>query len=359
MKPAVLIMAGGRGERFWPASRIKTPKQILKVFGERSLLQMAYDRIIPLTEPDKIFIMTSTDIIDKVREQLPELPHDNIIAEPVGRNTAPCIGLVASLLHKKNKKRALVVLTADHFIKDQEGFRNTVQAGLELARDNDMLITMGIKPTHPATRFGYVELGESGGELNGIKWHKVSRFTEKPDSEIAQLFFESGRFLWNSGMFIWRLETFMNSFEKHCPAQFSICSQIADNAESEPIDKVMSELFPDIEPISIDYGLMEKSDNVITLEAEFDWHDLGSWSSLPEVLEVDESGNVKTGKTVAINTDNSIIYSDNHLVTTFGISDLVVISANNAIFVCPRKDTDSVRQIVEKLKNNKDLQEFL
>lgn len=352
-------MAGGRGERFWPASRIKTPKQILKVFGDRSLLQMSFDRILPLTDPDKIFIMTSMDIIDQVREQLPELPGENIIAEPVGRNTAPCIGLVASLLNRKDKKQNLVVLTADHYIKDQEGFRRTINAGLKLASENDMLITMGIKPTHPATRFGYVELAESGEELNGIKWHKVSRFTEKPDAEIAQLFFESGRFLWNSGMFIWRLETFMKSFEEHMPDQFSVCSRITERAGTEPIDKVMSELFPEIEPISIDYGLMEKSNNVITLEAEFDWHDLGSWSSLPEVLEVDESGNVKKGKSVAINTENSIIYSDGALVTTFGLSDMVVISANNAIFVCPRDDTDSVREIVENLKNNKDLQDYL
>ncbi|MBD3225976.1 MAG: mannose-1-phosphate guanylyltransferase, partial [Caldithrix sp.] len=296
----ILLMAGGVGSRFWPRSRTSMPKQTLNIIGEKSMLQMTYDRIKPIVDDDKIIVITNKEIADVVHQQLPNIPGQNIIAEPFGRNTAPCIGLACSVIMSRtgNARETMAVLPADHLIPEVKKFRDTLQFASDYASNHDTLITMGVTPTYPETGYGYIQKADVIEEINDKAVFKVKTFAEKPNLETAKLFLNSGDFLWNSGMFVWTVESIIKQFRLHLPEMAEFFEQITDSVDSEEMDEKIYDVYSRLKSTSIDYGVMEVADNVSVIEANYEWNDVGSWEAVFKISEKDENGN---GLTAALN----------------------------------------------------------
>ncbi len=356
-----VIMAGGSGERFWPLSRKNRPKQLLALTSDKMMIEEAIDRIAPLIPPEHIYIFTSEILQNPIREALPNLPPENVVAEPFKRNTAPCLAFAAVFLEEKYQVPAseisMAVLTADHYISTSSQFIQTVDKALQYAESNADLVTIGIPPVRPETGYGYIETNTSNSEANSI-WPAVS-FREKPNRETALHFLNSGNFLWNSGMFFWRIDTFLKSIHENLPsvgdkleglknAIHNKTKTVADGAIPEA--KPIFEQFPDI---SIDYGIMEKAGNVAVIRAGFLWDDVGSWDSLDRMQPLDDNGNVLNGKNVLIDTRNSTIIntSGKQVIALIGVDDIVVVATDDAILVCPKDKAQNVRQAVAALRS--------
>lgn len=352
-----VIMAGGRGERFWPLSREERPKQLLCLDGKKSLLQRTVERVLPLTGVDGIFIVTAAHLRDEVRHQIPQLPEDSILVEPEARNTAPCIALAAAHLRARSDNDDLVmaVLPADHAIFNDEGFRRTLQEACRLAREpayQDSLMTIGIQPTRPETGYGYIHLG-SLQEHDGISFYPVRRFVEKPHRERAEMYLRSGEYVWNSGMFVWRLRAIEQAFEKHLPAVAEGMDRIRQAIGTPDYRRILTEVYADMPAISIDYGVMEKAARIVCVPARFGWDDVGNWSAVGRLLPADKGGNVVHGKYVGIDTENCIIYNEtNRLVATLGLRDVVIVDTGDAVLVCHKDSVQQVRDVVKALRGN-------
>jgi len=338
-----VIMAGGKGERFWPLSREKFPKQLLSLIGKTSPLQETVKRLESLIPPEDILVVTRCPLERSVRAQLPQVPGKNIISEPVGRNTAPCIGLAAKMI---KEDAVMVVLPADHIIKLQRKFLATLKKAVALARETENLITIGIKPTYPATGYGYIEAGAR--EKRQV--FRVKRFVEKPDKKRAERFLKSGRFFWNSGMCIWRKSVILKAMERYMPSLYHGLEMISS--------KNISRLYPELPDISIDYGIMEKAKNSLVIPANFSWEDLGSWQSLDKLLSRDGNKNVIMGKVSAIDTQNCIMVNKKGLLSTIGVSDLVIISTRDVTLVFPKGKGQEVKRLVEKLRKDPKLRKY-
>ena len=350
-----VIMAGGRGERFWPRSRALHPKQLLPITGVRTMLQETVDRIKPLVTGENIYIATGEILSKKVKSQLPFLPEKNIILEPVGRNTAACIGLAAIKIEREHPRSTMVVLAADHLIREREKFLEIIRAGAETAEETGNLVTLGIKPTRPETGYGYIEVESSKSKVESekkIEAYKVERFVEKPDREKAEKFLSSGSYYWNSGMFIWTVESILKAIEEHMPKLFKGLETIRDSLGTPREAKVLREVFQGLESISIDYGVMEKARNVVLVKADIPWDDVGSWLAMERIHPKDDEGNVVLGKFEGIDSHNCIIISDEHLVVTLGVSDLIVVTTPQATLICPKNRAQDVKKIVKKLTDN-------
>lgn len=341
-----VILAGGSGTRFWPKSREKMPKQLLNIVGSRSMLRHTVERVLPLVPYERILIVAGSDLAQGVREELPDLPAENLLLEPVGRNTAPAIGLAATVLRKKDPDAVMAVLPADHVIKRKDRLLQLLKKGEKLLREHAALITLGITPTRPETGYGYIEEGERFAE--GI--FRVQCFTEKPDRKTAEEFLKTGRFSWNSGMFLWKAADILSSMERFCPVLYDSLMQIdkalGTGKEEETICRVYEELHGD----SIDYAVMEKAENVLVIPVELGWSDVGSWSALEEVLDKDDEGNIVQGKTALLNARNSIFYSEKRLIAAVGIEDLIVVETDDAVLVCRRDQAQEVKKMVELLR---------
>ncbi len=339
-----VIMAGGKGERFWPLSREKVPKQLLPLLGERSLLQETIDRIQPLVSSKDILIVTRRPLGKAVERQLPQVPKKNIISEPVGRNTAACIGLAA----KKIKEDAvMIVLPADHMVKPRKKFLDTLKMAIALAQETENLITIGIKPTYPATGYGYIEAGaieEQKGIGNKPQVFKVKRFVEKPNQRRAESFLKSGRFFWNSGMFIWRKSVFLEAIAKYMPSLYRGLEMVSSQN--------ISKLYPRLPNISIDYGIMEKARNRLVIPANFSWEDLGSWESLEKFLSRDENKNAILGRVSTIDSRNCIMVNKKGLLSAISLSDLVIVSTEDVTLVFPKGKGQEIKRLVEKLRRD-------
>lgn len=338
-----VILAGGYGERFWPKSKPDRPKQLLSISGKKTLLEETLDRITPLISKERIIIVTSKNIGDKILATIPTLTIDNIITESCRKNTAPAIALASLYLKNKDKDAVMAVLPADHFIPDKEMFLKTLSVAYEYAQKKESLITFGIKPTRPETGYGYIEVGKKVTTKNGFSIYQVTAFREKPNQDTAKEFLSRGNYLWNSGMFIWHIETILDAFSKFMPELYSGLMKIQNNKLK------LEEFFQDVENISIDFGIMEKAKNILMIEGNFIWDDVGSWNALERIYPKDENKNVVLGEHIGIDTQNCIVMGEGKLIATIGISDLIVVETDEATLICSKERTEEVKKIVEKL----------
>ncbi|MEW6607614.1 MAG: mannose-1-phosphate guanylyltransferase [bacterium] len=338
-----IILAGGYGERFWPKSQPDTPKQLLSITSKKTLLEETLDRIRELIPQERILIVTNRTIGDKILSAIPTLTMNNIIAEPMRKNTAPAIALATLYLKNKDKEAVMAVLPADHFIPDKERFLKILSIAYEVAKEKEDLVTFGIKPTRPETGYGYIEMGKKVATQNGISTYEVISFREKPDLNTAKEFLAKGSYLWNSGMFIWHIQTILDAFSNLMPDLYSKLMKVENDLKIE-------EFYQRVENISIDFGIMEKAKNILMIEGDFTWDDVGCWRALERIYSQDENKNVILGNHLGIDTQNCIVMADEKLIATIGISDLIVVSTKEATFICPKQRAEEVKKIVEKLK---------
>lgn len=347
----VVIMAGGAGTRFWPLSTEKTPKQFLKLFGERTLLQMSYDRISDLVAPERVLVLTNEDFLSLVRMQLPEIPAENIIGEPMRRDTAAAIALSALLCKKRFGNPVMAVLTADHLIEPTETFQGDLLSAVRAAAEKKALYTFGVRPTYPATGYGYLEIGETEQYDEGIKHYRLACFKEKPCLEQAKSYVESGKYLWNSGMFAWSADTILEEMKKHLPCHLKHLSRAVEHDLKPDWRKALREAFEPLERTSIDFGVMEKASVVYTVASDFSWNDVGGWLSLEEFLEKDAKGNAHNGRIEVCDAASNIIFSeDEHeTVALIGVDNLVVVRAGNRTLIVDKNKTEEIKKLVAGL----------
>ncbi|MBO8130382.1 MAG: mannose-1-phosphate guanylyltransferase [Candidatus Marinimicrobia bacterium] len=345
----VVILAGGAGKRFWPLSRRENPKQFLDIIEKnRSMLRLTYDRLKNITGIENIYLVAGSQFFEKTLDDLPEFPQENYIMEPSGKNTAPCIGLAAIHLMKKDPEAVMGVFPADHHILNTDEFIETVKLGENIAREKNGLVTFGINPTKPATGYGYIQI-DKRNEFIKNKVYKVKTFAEKPNLETAVKFLETREFLWNSGMFVWKVSVIMNALRVYMPELYESLMRIHDAIDKPRYEHVLKTEWALIHPESIDYGVMEKAGNVFVVKSDFFWSDVGSWDSVYELSKKDESGNVASDKFVEIDTEGCLI-SSKKLVATVGVKDLIIIQSGDAVLIAKRGESEKVKQIVEKLE---------
>lgn len=353
-----VIMAGGRGSRFWPRSRKKTSKQVLNIIGRHTMLQDTCARIQAIIPPERTLVITNKLLEHEIRRQLPQLPPDNVIAEPANRSTAACIGLAAVYLRRHDPDGMMAVFAADHLIKDVETFQADLLFARTVAEEQDALVAFGIPPARPETGFGYIKSGELLMEKNGLRAFKIDSFVEKPDLETAEAFFKDPAYLVNSGMFVWKISKIIEEIEEHLPQMKEGLERIADAIDTPLELKALGEEFPKFPNISIDKAVMEKTARATVVPARFDWNDLGSWSSLHDVWPKDENNNACIGRKLMLDTTNTLIYSPDKLVVAVGVDDLIIVETDDALLVCRRDKAQDVSKIVDILRKEK-MEEFL
>lgn len=353
-----LILAGGKGERFWPKSREKLPKQFLDLTGKGTLLQLTAKRINKIVDWERIYVIAGRDYVELIKEQLPEIPDDNILVEPEGRNTAPCIGLSAMYIQRNHPESVMVVLPSDHFIEDEEQYCKLVIAGARLANQGENLITLGIRPDRSETGYGYIQVGEPYDDFNGHRAHKVVRFMEKPDKETAEKYLKSGNYLWNSGIFIWKVSAIMEMFSRYMPSMYQKLDKINQAWGTMEERRVLEEEFGKMDKTSIDYGIMEKAESIFVFPGAFGWDDVGNWTALERVADVDFNKNVLKGKVITVNTKGCIIQGSDRVIATLGVQDLIVVDAGDVLLICPKAESQNVRQVIQRIRE-KGLEEYL
>jgi len=351
-----VIMAGGVGTRFWPKSTKKLPKQFLQLFGSGTMLQNTVNRIKELIPIERVVVVTNSDYTELVKEQLPDLPVENVIGEPVAKNTAPCVAISAALLNKKADNPVMVVLPADHHITEKEKFLTILQKAINSAEEGEHLVTIGIKPDRPETGYGYIEAGRSDADKRDDTT-PVKAFREKPGFETAKKFLEQGNYYWNSGMFIWKAESVMSSFKRFLPDMYAGSAKAAEKGSPEAIAR----FYHEAESISIDYGIMEHAQNVYVVPGEFGWNDVGSWRAVHELSEKDKNGNASNTKAAIFesSTDNLISAENGKAIAVVGLDHIAVVETEEAILVCNLNKAQDVKKIVEKLKGREDLKQYL
>ena len=345
-----VIMAGGIGARFWPRSKKKSPKQLLKIVGDNTMIQETVRRINGLIPKENILIVTNETQKPRIIEQLPEIPIENIIIEPFGRNTAACIGLAAIVIQKRSPDAVTFVMPADHIIKDDESFLNTLKTASQFSIENQALVTIGIQPTRPETGYGYIQIDEDSGKSSV---YKVLTFAEKPNYATAVNFIKSGDFFWNSGMFIWKIDTILNEFKQLMPDLHEGLVKISEQLDTPDFSNKLNEIYGHLKSISIDYGIMEKSDKVFLVKGQFSWSDVGSWEAVYELSEKDGDGNVKVGTVYTDMALDSYIYSPDKLTAVIGLDNVIVINCNDALLICKRDKAQDVKNVIDYLKLNK------
>ena len=346
-----VVMAGGSGTRFWPVSRRELPKQFLSLFGDQSLIQQAIRRCADLSSADSTWIVTNAVHAVETGRQLPELSASHILIEPCGRNTAPCIAITAARLLADDPDAIMLVTPADHIISPNEAFVAAVERAMNtVAKNPSRLCLFGIVPTRSATGYGYIEQGDELTDSDRV--FNVARFIEKPDLETAQHFLDAGNFLWNSGIFVWRADTILDALHQHCPGVTEVLERFKEHAGTDKWASSLESEFSNMPSISIDYAVLEHSENVCVLEAPFTWDDVGSWSALPRVHEQDANGNTVLGQHVGIATKNSTIFSSgDHLVTTIGLEDCVVVHTERSTLVAKLDDEAQIKELLAALED--------
>ena len=359
-----VIMAGGVGSRFWPSSRRAHPKQFLDVFGSASMIQSTFARLQPLVTPERVFVVTNEDYAEKTREHLPAVPPENILAEPVARNTAPCVALAAARLHALDPDATMVVLPADHVITNVARFHDILRAAIAAAQGpvehgELPLVTLGIRPTHPETGYGYLQF-DADGEVDGIpdegpghktpQAHRVLTFAEKPDLATAERFLDAGDFLWNSGMFVWRADAILAAFEEHLPAVHALFEPLEAVFGTPGEEDAIADAYEQAPKISIDYGVMERARNVLVVPSDFGWSDVGDWRAVYDLADKDEAGNRAEGRVILQDTARSFARaSDGRLVVLVGMRDTVVVDTGDAVLVCHIEKAQQVKEVVDFL----------
>jgi len=354
-----VIMAGGKGERFWPLSTSKHPKQLLALVGDKPLIAQAVDRLEGLVPPENVFVVTNADLVDATREAAPLLPPANIVGEPVGRDTAAAVACGGALVKARDENGVFAVLTADQVMGDLDIFSATLRGGMDLAAQNDILVTIGIQPTYPATGFGYIESGDVFEHAEGVEFRRASRFVEKPDESTAADYLKTGRFYWNSGMFIWTVKSLEAAFGAHCPEMLTLMDALTDYAKAGRIVEGMDATYPGLGKISVDYALMEKAQNIVMACGTFSWDDVGAWPALENHFEQDVDGNTPIGRVESLDATNNIILSRDRLTAVIGVNDLIVVQAEGVTLVCPKDRAQDIKKMVVALRENGSYDELL
>lgn len=343
----VVIMAGGAGTRFWPLSRRHRPKQLLNLFGDAPMIAQTVERFDGVVPPERILIVTNESLADAVLEAVPQIPAENVLLEPVGRNTAPCIGMAAVAVRERtgSSDEVLAVFPADHFIRDTQRFRDAVELAVAQA-EGGAIVTLGIEPTKPETGYGYIRSGDPVSDHVRV----ADAFVEKPDRETALRYLTDGNYLWNSGMFCFRIDTVMGEIERQLPDLGNKLEELAPTIGKDAAR--FAEIFSSIEPVSIDYGVMEGAANVQVVPVSFGWSDVGHWDALPSVAETDDAGNVAIGDVIAIDCQDSVLMGhDDRVLAAVGLERIVVVDTADAVLVAPRGRVQEVRAIVDALKS--------
>jgi len=353
------IMAGGAGTRFWPASRKMTPKQLLTLSGNRSMLQATFDRLKGLCPPENLLIVTNQVLVDAITEQLPEIPRESVIGEPAKRDTAPCVGLAAAWVAAKDPEATMVVMPADHVIGPDDVFQDALKHAADLVdEDPTRIVTFGIKPSYPAEAFGYVDAGTAVAGAR-LPTFEVNRFREKPDLETAKQFVAAGTFFWNAGIFVWKAKTILEALAKFEPEMSRHIETIRDSIGSEQFAQTLESEFTAISGTSIDYAVLERYENRLVVEAPFQWDDLGNWTAIPRLKGTDEHGNSVLGEHIGIDTENSIIRTeDGHLIVTVGMKDCIVVHTPDATLVANKDDEAAIKEVVAELER-RDMKRYL
>jgi mannose-1-phosphate guanylyltransferase len=348
-----VIMAGGIGSRFWPMSRQNHPKQFIDILGTgETLLQSTYRRVQSIFPPENVLIVTNEDYVNLVAEQLPAIPKENILAEPLRKNTAPCIAYAAYKIRKRDPNAIMLVTPADHLVTKEEELVRVLKMGIEYATHNDVLLTMGIKPSRPDTGYGYIQFSP---KINGnAEIKKVKSFTEKPELEMARHFMNSGEFLWNSGMFIWKLNTFIEVFERYMPEEFALFNEAEAQLDTPAEAKVIEDIYQEVHSISIDIGIMEKAENVYVIQADFGWSDLGTWGSLYDELR-HKKPNAVVGKNVMMfDSHNCMVHMPkDKLVVVQGLENCIVAESNGVLLICKMEDEQKIKSLVNEVRIEK------
>jgi mannose-1-phosphate guanylyltransferase len=348
MKKTALIMAGGRGERFWPKSRKNLPKQFLSLTGDgKTMIQLTVERILPLVDMEDIYIATNRDYKGLVREQLPNIPEENILCEPIGRNTAPCIGLGAIHISKKYNDAIMMVLPSDHLIKYNQMFVNTLKQGCNVAEKGANLVTIGITPDYPETGYGYIKFIPE--QTDGIAY-AVDRFVEKPNLEVAKEYLSTEQYLWNSGMFLWKVSTILDNLKQFMPSIYQGLQSIKAAIGTDEQESVLEAEFTAFPSESIDYGIMEKAKNIYILPGTFGWDDVGSWLAVGRIRKSNEQGNVVSGNVITVGTKDCIIEGGQKLIATVGLEDLIIVDTTDATLICDKNSAGDIKKVLENLK---------
>ncbi|MEK4981422.1 mannose-1-phosphate guanylyltransferase [Bacillus sp. FSL K6-6540] len=353
-----VLMAGGKGERFWPKSRTNLPKQFLNISGNKSMIQQSIERLEKLVNITQVFVVTNGLYAELIKAQVPHLPHDNIIIEPVGRNTAPCIGLASIIIEERFPDSTMVVLPSDHIIQNEEGFIKILNTGIEAAQDDKSLVTLGIQPLYPETGYGYIEGTDEKLLINELEVYKVNKFVEKPDYKTAEYYLASGNFYWNSGIFIWRTKVIRNYFKILMPEVHDLLETMKVAFKFSNRNEIIESEFIKMPDQSIDYGIMEKVSDIFVIPCVFGWDDVGSWTALERINDLDEHGNVIKGNILNLDTKRCIIESNGKLIATLGIEDLIVVDTEDVTLICAKDKAQEVKMLLKELRMQK-LEQYL
>ena len=348
MKVTALIMAGGRGERFWPRSRRNMPKQFLSLTDDgKTMIQLTVERIMPLVDMKDIYIATNKDYRQLALEQLPGIPEENILCEPVGRNTAPCIGLGAVHIAKKYEDAIMLVLPSDHLIKFNKMYLTTLRDACRIAEKGTNLVTIGIMPDYPETGYGYIKFDAKEPEGGA---YRVDRFVEKPSLEVAKEYLAAEEYLWNSGQFIWKVSSILKNLKQYMPDTYERLLRIQEAIGTEEEEQILDREFHEMDSQSIDYGIMEKAKDIYILPGAFGWDDVGSWLAVERIKKTNEFGNVVNGNIITVNTKNCIIQGEKKLIAAVGLQDLIIVDTEDATLICEKDNTGDIKKVLENLK---------
>lgn len=348
MKITAVIMAGGKGERFWPKSRENHPKQFLSLTHDgETMIQKTVKRISSLVEQEDIFIVTNEFYKKIVMEQLPDIPEENILSEPYRKNTAPCIAFASSVIKSKYDDAIMMVLPSDHLIKDESAYTRTLCSAIATATEKNNLVTIGITPTYPETGYGYINLGEKSGDA-----YKVNRFVEKPDICTAKKYLSSGDYLWNSGMFIWKVSSIEERFKKYMPDVYEGANKIGNAFGTKDFEKVLKTEYNKFVSESIDFGIMEKASDIYIIAGNFGWDDVGNWLAVERINQTDECQNYIEGDVISENCRHITVCGGKRLIATIGLEDVIIVDTDDTVLVCSKNSTQDIKKIIEHLKDN-------
>lgn len=354
-----VILAGGGGERFWPLSTRARPKQFLSVFGGKPLLSLAVERLAGAVPPERTFIITAERLAGDTAAAAPGIPRENIVGEPCRRDTAAAVATACGMILRRDPEGVACVLTADHLMGDVPLFLRTLEDAAGAARANDAIVTIGILPDRPATGYGYIETGEEVETGAATRFCRALRFVEKPDAETAARYVASGRFLWNSGMFIWRASVMRGAFARHAPDLGRLCDRAAAAEGPDALRALLAEAYPALRPISIDYAVMERAENILTARGAFGWDDVGSWPAMAKHFPADAAGNVVVGACEALDAGDNIVVSPGRLTALIGVSGLVVVQAGGATLICPRGRAQEVKKLLRRIEARPDGENYV
>lgn len=358
-KAFAVILAGGSGERFWPLSTQVRPKQFLSVFQGRPLLSLAVDRLRGLIPPERVFIITADRLVAATQAAAIGVPKENIVGEPCRRDTAAAVAVACGIVRQRDPDGIVCILTADHLMADVDTFRQTLKDAVTVSGQESAIVTIGIKPTHPATGFGYIEEDEVLETNTRTHFVRAKRFVEKPDLETARKYLSSGKYLWNAGMFIWQVPVMMAAFQNYAPDLAKLAKAVSEVDGREALSALLAEMYPQLRSISIDYAVMEHVKNIVMARGVFGWDDVGSWPAIAEHFPADEAGNVVIGNCESLDSERNIIVSEDRLTAVIGLRDLIVVQSKDVTLICHKSRAQEVKKLLKKVVAREDGERYI